>query len=38
MKKEVSDVIVTGWQPETVETHKRWLLANHPIGTPTVDD
>ena len=38
MKKEVSDVIVTGWQPETVETHKRWLLVNHPIGTPTTDD
>lgn len=38
MKKVVSDVIVKGWQPETEETHKRWLLAKHPDGTPKVDD
>ncbi|MEQ8510289.1 MAG: NADP-dependent oxidoreductase [Rhodospirillaceae bacterium] len=38
MQKPVSDVIVKGWQPETEETHQRWLLANHPSGAPSVDD
>lgn len=38
MSKAVTDVLKTGWQPEANETHQRWVLANHPIGTPTVDD
>ncbi len=38
MKKEVSDVLIHGWQPEISETHRRWLLVNHPVGLPTVDD
>ena len=38
MKKEVSEELITGWQPETIETHTRWLLVNHPLGMPALDD
>lgn len=38
MKKAVTDAITKGWQPEANETHQRLVLANHPVGMPTVDD
>ena len=38
MKKEVTDILISGWQPEDEERHKRWLLINHPVGMPTADD
>ena len=38
MKKEVTDILKHGWQPEDEETHKRWVLKRHPVGQPTLDD